>query len=230
MASDEPLRTLYPEVAAGGFSRVDGSIAFYGRVRALLAECPTPAMVVDFGAGRGAFLDDQVRARRDTRLLRGTAGRVVGIDIDEAVLTNPSVDEAYVVKVGEPLPLAGGSADLVVSDFTFEHIADPGWAAGEIGRILRPDGWMCALTPNRWGYIGNGADRNGSAHACLAALKDDGVIIWDNSDWTTLWADGLKHLEVSGFRQIEFRGLGPLVWRPWTTSVFYRPGNNCFQI
>jgi hypothetical protein len=24
--------------------------------------------------------------------------------------------------------------------------------------------------------------------------------------------------------------LGPLVWRPWTTSVFYRSGNNCFQI
>lgn len=76
----------------------------------------------------------------------------------------------------------------------------------------------------------DGMERNESAFACLPALKDDGVIIWDNSDWTALWADGMRHLEESGFRRIDFRGLGPLVSRPWTTSVFYRPGNNCFEI
>jgi predicted O-methyltransferase YrrM len=76
----------------------------------------------------------------------------------------------------------------------------------------------------------DGEERNESAYACLPALKADGVIIWDNSDWTALYADGLKHLEESGFRRIDFRGLGPLYWRPWTTSIFYRPGNNCFQI
>ncbi len=157
MPIDDPLRALYPEMAAGGFSRVDGTMAFYGRVGALLAETGPDALVLDFGAGRGAFLDDPVRARRDARLLRGRAGRVVGIDIDEAVLTNPAVDEAHVVKVGDPLPLDDGSVDLVVSNYTFEHIADPAWASGEIDRVLRPGGWACALTPNRWGYIGVGA-------------------------------------------------------------------------
>ena len=144
-------------MAAGGFSRVDGTIAFYSRVGALLAECGPDPLVVDFGAGRGAFLDDPVRARRDARLLKGRAGRVVGIDIDEAVLGNPSVDEAHVVKVGDPVPLGEGSVDLVVSSYAFEHVADPAWASGEIDRVLRPGGWMCALTPNRWGYIGLGA-------------------------------------------------------------------------
>lgn len=157
MASGAPLEALYPEIAAGGFSRVDGIMAFYGRVGALLAEAGPDSLVVDFGAGRGAFLDDPVRARVDARLLRGRAGRLVGIDIDEAVMANPTVDEAHVVKVGDPLPLPDRSADLVVSTHTFEHVADPAWAAGEIDRVLKPGGWLCALTPNRWGYIGIGA-------------------------------------------------------------------------
>lgn len=153
----EALRALYPEMSAGGFSRVDGVIAFYCRVGALMAEIGPDAVVVDFGAGRGAFLEDQVRARRDARMLRGRAGRVVGIDIDRAVLSNPAVDEAHVVDVGHPLPLGDDTVDLVVSIYAFEHIADPAWAAEEIDRILRPGGWVCAMTPNRWGYIGLGA-------------------------------------------------------------------------
>jgi hypothetical protein len=76
----------------------------------------------------------------------------------------------------------------------------------------------------------DGVERNECAYACLPALKDDGVIIWDNSDWTSFWSEGLKYLEESGFRRIDFRGIGPLPSRPWTTSVFYQPGNNCFRI
>lgn len=157
MATTDLSRILYPESAAGGFSRVDGTIAFYVRVGALLANTGPAAVVLDLGAGRGAFLDDPVRARRDIRLLKGRAHRVIGIDLDDAVLSNPALDEAHVVKSGDPLPLIDGSIDLVVSDQTFEHIADPAWAAREIGRVLRPGGWLCARTPNRWGYIGVGA-------------------------------------------------------------------------
>lgn len=157
MVTEEPLRALYPEISAGGYSRVDGTIAFYGRVGALLAEAGPEAVVLDFGAGRGAFLNGGAPAHRDVRLLRGRAKRVIGIDVDEAVLSNPAVDEAHVAEVGAPLPLREGTVDLVVSDYTFEHIADPAWAAGEIDRVLRPGGWLCVRTPNRWGYIGLGA-------------------------------------------------------------------------
>jgi hypothetical protein len=45
-------------------------IAFYGRVGALLAEAASDAVALDFGAGRGGFLDDPVRARHDVRMLR----------------------------------------------------------------------------------------------------------------------------------------------------------------
>lgn len=76
----------------------------------------------------------------------------------------------------------------------------------------------------------DGIDRNACAFACLPALKDDGVVIWDNSDWSTLWAEGMDHLATNGFRRIDFRGLGPVNWRPWTTSIFYRPGQNCLDL
>ena len=45
----------FPEVGAGGFTSLDGTIEFYTRINALL----DPAMtVLDFGAGRGAALID----------------------------------------------------------------------------------------------------------------------------------------------------------------------------
>ncbi len=145
------LADLYPEVGAGGFSRVDGTVAFYQRVNALL----DPSMTVaDFGAGRGRAAEDPAGYRRDLQVLRGKVASVVGLDIDEAVQENPNVDRAHVVTSGQPLILEHASVDLIVSDFTFEHVTDPGWAAGELTRILRPGGWLCARTPNRWGYIG----------------------------------------------------------------------------
>ena len=42
---------FYPENRAGGFSRCDGTVQFYQRVRALLRP---NYVVLDFGAGRGA--------------------------------------------------------------------------------------------------------------------------------------------------------------------------------
>ena len=149
------LRRLYPEVQAGGFSRVDGNIEFYSRVSALL----TPEMVVvDFGAGRGKdATDDPVDFRRSLRNLQGKAAEIVGVDIDPEVLSNPSVDRAIVTVDGEPLPLADDSVDIIVSDFCFEHIQSPGPVMRELDRVLKVGGWICARTPNRWGYIGIGA-------------------------------------------------------------------------
>lgn len=149
------LRRLYPEVQAGGFSRVDGNIEFYSRVNALL----TPEMVVvDFGAGRGKdATDDPVEFRRNLRNLQGKAAEVIGVDVDPAVLSNPSVDRAIVALDDQPLPLSDDSVDLIVSDFCFEHIQSPVPVTRELDRVLKVGGWICARTPNRWGYIGIGA-------------------------------------------------------------------------
>jgi SAM-dependent methyltransferase len=147
-------RVGYSEVGAGGFSHVDGTVQFYARINALIAPHQT---VVDLGAGRGAFLEDPVVYRRELRRLQGKVHRVVGLDVDPAVLANPSLDEAHVLEAGGRFPLEDQSVDVLVSDFTFEHIDSPERVSAEIRRVLRPGGWLCARTPNKWGYIGMGA-------------------------------------------------------------------------
>ena len=149
-------RRVYPEVAAGGFTRVDGTVEFYTRVNALLRP---DMVVVDYGAGRGRFMEDEsAPLRRDLHNLQGKVAKVVGLDVDDAVLTNPVLDEAHIIDPAAPLPLASSSVDLVLSDYTFEHVDDAATVSGELTRILKSGGWICARTPNRFGYIGVGAN------------------------------------------------------------------------
>lgn len=146
----------YPEVGAGGYSRVDGNVAFYGRVQALLAEMAGPITIVDFGAGRGRRADDPVAFRRQLQDLRGPDRVLIGVDVDDVVLDNPIVDDARLIGPDGHIPVGDGSVDLVVSEWTFEHVDRPAVAAAELARILRPGGWLCAMTPNKHGYIALG--------------------------------------------------------------------------
>ncbi|MGH8905769.1 MAG: class I SAM-dependent methyltransferase [Egibacteraceae bacterium] len=162
---------LYPEIGAGGFSRVDGTVEFYGRVNSLLTRDMT---VLDFGAGRGReVLEDQAPYRRALRLLKGKAAKVIGVDVDPIVLSNPSLDEAMVITEDGALPVEDASIDVIVSDFCFEHLRHPERVAGQFHRVLKMGGWICARTPNRWGYIGLGATLvpNQLHHAALRRLQ-----------------------------------------------------------
>jgi SAM-dependent methyltransferase len=149
-------RFFYPETSVGGYSRVDGTIEFYGRVNALIE----PDMVIaDFGAGRGKGpAEDTVPYRRALQNLRGKCAKVIGIDVDRAVLENNHVDEAILITPDERLPLLDESVDIIVSDAVFEHVQHPEVTCGELARILKPGGWLCVRTPNRWGYIGVGTN------------------------------------------------------------------------
>lgn len=145
----------YPESTIDGFSRVDGAVEFYTRVNALVDET---SVVVDLGAGRGQWLDaHHSSTRRRLRNFRGRVAEVIGIDVDEAVRDNESLDRAVLVDFADPLPLEDSSVDLVLSDFTFEHVQDPEHLAGEIDRVLKPGGWLCARTPHKYGFVGLGA-------------------------------------------------------------------------
>jgi SAM-dependent methyltransferase len=140
---------FFPEVSAGGFTRYDGTIQFYTRVKALLR----PDMVViDFGAGRGAAAEDIAPFRRDLVRIKGNVKEVIGVDVSDAVLKNPNVDRGIVSKGGY-VPVPDGSVDLVISDATLEHVANPDEFSREIARVLRPGGWLCARTPNLYSLL-----------------------------------------------------------------------------
>jgi SAM-dependent methyltransferase len=145
----------HPELAAGGFTWDDHQVLFYSRVRSLLGG---DDVVLDFGAGRGKFAE--ILADQPFKLglvsLGDACRTFVGADMDPVVATNPLVDAAVVLPAGGSLPFADSSVDLIVSWAVFEHVAEPERCARELDRVLRPGGWLCAWTPNRWGIVGLG--------------------------------------------------------------------------
>lgn len=70
----------------------------------------------------------------------------------------------------------------------------------------------------------DGRDRVNCARNCLGALRPGGVVVWDNSD-RDIYAAGYEFLVASGFRRLDFWGMGPINNYAWCTSVFYRPDN-----
>ncbi len=138
----------YPESTFGGFTDVDGTIAFYLRVNALSTAA---SVVLDVGCGRGAHAEDALAIRRDLRILKGKVKRVIGIDVDAAARDNPYLDEFHAIE-GEDWPVPDDSVDLIVCDHVLEHIEEPGTFFREVRRVLRKDGHICIRTPNLWGY------------------------------------------------------------------------------
>jgi SAM-dependent methyltransferase len=143
------METFYPESTFGGFTRIDGTVAFYTRVQALVK----PDMVmIDFGCGRGAYTADPVTYRRDLRIFRGKARQVIGIDASAAAADNPFLDEFRCLKAAD-WPVADGEANLIVCDNVLEHLPDPAAFFHEAYRTLSPGGSLCIRTPNQLNYI-----------------------------------------------------------------------------
>ena len=70
----------------------------------------------------------------------------------------------------------------------------------------------------------DGRDRINCAKNSIGALKNDGVIIWDNTD-RDAYRDGYAFLIQNGFRRLDFEGIGPVGDTSWCTSIFYRSDN-----
>jgi SAM-dependent methyltransferase len=140
----------YPETRFGGFSDVDGTVAFYGRVQALAGPGMT---VLDIGCGRGAHREDPVGWRRELRQFRGKSACVIGLDPDPVANGNPYVDVFRRLLPGRPWPVDEGSVDLAFADCVLEHLEHPAEFFAEVRRVLKPGGVFAARTTNRWSYV-----------------------------------------------------------------------------
>lgn len=147
------LEQLYPEVRFGGFSRRDGTVAFYTRVRALV----TPATrLLDYGCGVGAHITAAPPFTRAIQTLRGSVAQVVGVDVDGAAASNPYVDR-FTATTGGAIPLDDDSVDLCLCDWGLEHFDDVPGFFDECRRVLAPGGVLCLRTPNALHYSSLGA-------------------------------------------------------------------------
>lgn len=139
----------YPESRFGGFTDIDGTIAFYTRINAILRSSFT---VLDVGCGRGAYQDDPILIRRNLRIMKGKVKRVIGIDVDETAKENRLIDEFRQI-INEFWPIEDTSVDLAICDNVLEHIKEPPQFFSEIRRVMKNGGFVCIRTPNFWSYI-----------------------------------------------------------------------------
>ena len=99
---------------------------------------PRPGhLTLDVGCGEGRLL----------RVLAARGHRVLGIDasptLARAVRTHPQ-PQPVVIADAVRLPLADGAADLAVAHMSLQDVDDLEGAVGEIARVLRPRGRLCA--------------------------------------------------------------------------------------
>lgn len=155
----------------GGFTPNDGTIEFYGRIKALARP---EHIVLDFGAGRGAWFEDDVcEYRRQTQALKGHVREVIAADIDQIVLSNRSSDRN--IMINDTVPLPDASVDIIIADYVLEHVRDPVAFANEVRRLLKPSGLFCARTPHKYCYVAIGARMipNAKHAAYLRDLQPD---------------------------------------------------------
>ena len=99
--------------------------------------------LLDLGAGAGII--PQMN-------FRGKVFKVSGIDPDQRVVDNPYLDDG-VVGVGENLPYANDSFDVVIADNVLEHFEKPDAVFSEVRRVLKRNGLFIAKTPNKSHYV-----------------------------------------------------------------------------
>ena len=128
------LDRIHPERKVAGFTKRDGTLLFYTFVKAVIYKVGAKR-VLDFGAGRGGPLHYPVKWFREMQDLRQS-----GADLEHDLVVGAGM-------------LVHHRIDVIVRDYTFEHIEHPEQVAPELLRVLKPGGYICARTPNRYGYI-----------------------------------------------------------------------------
>jgi len=77
---------------------------------------------------------------------------IMGIDIDPKVHENPRCNETMICDLSKRLPLPDASFDLIHCRWVIEHLENPMETLCEFARILKPGGYVLALTPNLFHY------------------------------------------------------------------------------
>jgi SAM-dependent methyltransferase len=112
------------------------------------------ARALDVGCGVGMY----------TARLAAAGARATGIEVDwPRARTARAGGLAVVAAVGEGLPFADGSFDVILLHEVLEHVRDDRRTAREISRVLAPGGRAIIFVPNRlWPFETHGIMWRGS--------------------------------------------------------------------
>jgi arsenite methyltransferase len=155
--------------------------------------------VVDLGSGAG---NDVFVARA----IVGDEGKVIGIDMTEAMIEKANINNAKLgyknveFKLGdvEQMPLKDNLADVVVSNCVLNLVPDKQKAFSEIYRILKPGAHFCVSDIVLKGELPSGLQKSAEMYAgCVAgALQQD--------DYLALIKEtGFKNIEIKKTKVIE---------------------------
>lgn len=132
---EELKKKFYPDPSK------DGTLIFYNWIREYSKK---DYVVLNFGAGR--------EVDRRVRSLNGEVRKVIGVDVDECVLNNKDLDEAYVIE-NDTLPFPDNFFDMAIADFVVEHLQEPMPILKEIIRVMKPSSSFFFRTPNKFHYV-----------------------------------------------------------------------------
>jgi SAM-dependent methyltransferase len=133
------VQTLKTKYYPGGAK--DGTLLFYSWLRKRTRNDFT---ALNIGAGP--------TADRKVKSLKGEVKRVIGIDIDKAVLENEDLDQSMVIEKNK-FPFGDDYFDLAWADYVMEHVEDPMSFLCEVSRVLKPGASFFFRTPNKYHYV-----------------------------------------------------------------------------
>ena len=139
--SADALRAAYNQLYAR--YTLKESAEYYAWIARMLDVRPDET-VVDVGCGAGLLL---------AALNRQGAERAIGFDFSERALhlARHGLARAPVcVAEAEHVPFASTTFDCVVCLGSLEHFADPDAALREMARLVRPEGRLLIVVPNRY--------------------------------------------------------------------------------
>jgi len=110
----------------------------------LIAAVVTPdTALIDVGCGRMSLAEAAIH----------TTSRSVGVDLRLNDLQHNTTVRQRVLANAEHLPFASASFDVLVSQWTIEHLQDPQSVFDEMSRIVRPGSSLILFTTNAHHYI-----------------------------------------------------------------------------
>jgi ubiquinone/menaquinone biosynthesis C-methylase UbiE len=128
-------------------------------------DAPRSLKWLDVGCGNGAFTEELVT--------RCAPVAITAIDPSDDQLAyarkRPAVSRAdFRVGDAQNLPFADNTFDIAAMALVISFLPDPGRAAAEMARVVRPDGWVAAYM---WDTLGGGTP----VHPIYLAMESMGM-------------------------------------------------------